>query len=116
MFYQVNKSAYQIGIIGTQANVVASNGSMKVAISKDPGAIGYVSMGHVDETVKAIELDGVAATRDNAKSGAYPVVRKLFMNTKGKPTELAQAFIDYIFSAEGAAIREESGFIPIGAE
>ena len=104
------------GPIAEQANVVASNGAMEVALSRDPGAVGYVSMGHVDETVKAIKLDGVAPNRDNATSGAYPVVRKLFMNTKGKPSGLAEAFIDYVFSAEGAAICEESGFIPIGAE
>lgn len=104
------------GPIADQANVVASNGAMKVALSKDPNAIGYVSMGHVDQTVKAIELDGVAATRENARSGAYPVVRRLFMNTRGKPSELAQAFIDYICSAEGAAICEDNGFLPIEAE
>lgn len=59
------------------------NGAMKSALAGDPDAIGYVSIGHI-ETVKAPTLDGVALTQDNARSGKYPIVRKLYMNTKGE--------------------------------
>ncbi len=101
------------GAIAASANVVASNGAMKTAVAGDQAGIGYVSIGHIDETVKAPLLDGTAPSQDNAKSGAYKVVRKLYMNTKGEPTGLAKAFIDYVLGPEGAAHISASGYIPI---
>lgn len=101
------------GTIADDANVVASNGAMKVALSRDPDAVGYLSIGHLDETVKALALDGVAPSRETAVNGSYPVVRKLYMNTKGEPAPLVRAFIDYVLGPEGAAIVEASGFIPL---
>lgn len=101
------------GPVAVSANIVPSNGAMKVAVAEDPDAIGYVSIGHVDESVKAVSLGGVAATQENAKNGGYPVVRKLYMNTKGKPSKLVQTFIDYILSPEGAQIIKQHGYIPL---
>ena len=103
------------GAVADRANVVPSNGAMKVAVAGDPNAIGYVSIGHVDDTIKAVALDGVAASQENASSGKYPVVRKLYMNTKGERSALVQAFIDFILSAEGAEIILEAGYIPLQA-
>lgn len=100
------------GPIQTSANVVPSNGAMKVALSRDPLAIGYLSIGHVDDTVKALKLDGVAPSQENATSGTYKVTRKLYMNTKGDPSPLAKAFIGYISGPEGAKIVKEHGYIP----
>ena len=102
------------GVIADKANVVASNGAMKTALAQDKGAIGYVSIGHVDQTVKALALDGVEPSQENAASGKYPVTRKLYMNTKGEPTGLTKAFIDYILGPEGAEISKASGYIPMG--
>ncbi len=101
------------GPIATTANVVASNGAMKVAIAQDKDAIGYAGIGHVDQTVKALVLDGVVASQENAKSGSYSVVRKLYMNTKGEPAKLVKAFIDYILSPEGSEIGKKHGYIPL---
>jgi phosphate transport system substrate-binding protein len=101
------------GPIKSGAIAAPSNGAVRVAVGNDPLAIGYTSMGHVDETVKAIAIDGHAPTHENAVSGKYPVVRKLFMNTKGRPSELVQAFIDYLRGPEGDAIVRGAGFIPI---
>lgn len=101
------------GAIAANANVVASNGAMKTAGAQDPGAIGYVSIGHLDATVKAPLLDGIAPSQANASSGTYPVVRKLYMNTKGKPQGLAKAFIDYILGPEGMEISKANGYIPL---
>ena len=57
-------------------------------------------------------IDGVEPTQANAKSGAYKVVRKLYMTVKGEPTPLVAAFLDYVRSAEGGSITEDAGYIP----
>jgi phosphate transport system substrate-binding protein len=102
----------QKGQVASGANVVPSNGAMKVALSQDPLAIGYLSIGHVDATVKALKLDGAEPSQENATSGTYKVTRKLYMNTKGDPSPLAKAFIDYILGPEGAEIVKKHGYIP----
>lgn len=99
-------------IIGS-TNIVQSNGAMKVAISQDANAIGYMSIGHIDDSVKPLAVDGVMPSQATAVDGTYPVVRHLYMNTKGEPNPLTQAFIDYIMSEEGAGIISASGYIPV---
>jgi phosphate transport system substrate-binding protein len=101
------------GTISPTANVVASNGALKVAVSQDKDAIGYVGIGHVDNSVKAVVLDGVTASQENALNGSYPVVRKLYMNTKGEPSQLVKAFIDYILSPDGTALCQKHGYLPL---
>ena len=101
------------GALAAGTNVVNSNGAMKTAIAQDARAIGYVGIGHIDASVKAPTLDGMTATQENAANGSYTIVRDLFMNTKGEPEGLTRAFIDYIYSPEGAEIIAKSGYIPI---
>lgn len=101
------------GAIAESANVVASNGAMKTALAGDPDAIGYVSIGHVDDTIKAPTLDGVAPTQDNARSGKYPIVRKLYMNTKGEPQGVTAAFIKYILGPDGKQMTAAAGYLPL---
>ncbi len=107
------KKALSKGEIASGANVVASNGAMKTAVSQDPDALGYVSVGHLDSSIKAPSLDGVMVTQANAASGKYPVTRKLYMNTKGEPDELTAAFIAFIDGPRGAEIIQDSGYIPL---
>jgi phosphate transport system substrate-binding protein len=99
--------------LAPSVNVVSSNGAMKTAVAQDKRGIGYVGIGHLDASVKGIVVDGMAPTQENAAGGQYTVVRNLYMNTKGAPTGLTKAFIDYIYSEDGAAIVSESGYIPI---
>lgn len=101
------------GTIATAANVVASNGAMKVAVSQDKDAIDYAGIWHVDNSVKAAVLNSVAASQENAMNGSYPVVRKLYMNTKGEPSKLVKAFIDYILSPEGTTLSLKYGYLPL---
>ncbi len=101
------------GDVAQGVNIVASNGAMKVAIAQDPHAIGYLGIGHVSNDIKAIVIDKMTPTQENAKSGAYTVVRNLYMNTKGQPSALEKSFIDYIKGPEGAEIVKKSGYIPI---
>lgn len=99
--------------ISTKALFVPSNGAMKTAVANDPYAIGYVSVGHMDETVAPVALDGVAPTLDTVKGGQYKIARGLYTNTKGDPTGLTRLFINYLFSSEGQKIAIEKGFIPV---
>lgn len=101
------------GEISAKANFVISNGAMKAAVAGDPGAIGYVSVGFIDDSVAPVALDGVMPSLDTVKSGKYPVARGLYSNTRGEPKGLARAFIDYLFSPEGQKIVAAKGFIPV---
>ena len=94
------------------ANVVNSNGAMKTAIARDPNAIGYVGIGHLDASIKGVAIDQKQPTQEAAAKGEYPVTRLLYMNTKGQPEGLTQAFVNYIFSDNGKALIIKAGYIP----
>ena len=103
----------QKGTIADGANIVASNGAMKSALASDPGAIGYVSIGHIDATVKAPAFDGTEPTQENARSGKYPIVRQLYMNTKGEAQGLTAFFIRYILGPDGKQMTASAGYLPL---
>ena len=108
------EKAISNGEILLTAAIVTSNGAMKTAVGKDANAIGYVGIGHVDDSVKALDINGIAATQEKAASGEYPVTRKLFMNTKGELAPLVRAFIDYILtSKDGEEAIVNAGYIPL---
>lgn len=107
------KKALDKGEITAKANFVVSNGGMKSAMSSDPYAIGYVSVGYIDESVAPVALGGVVPTLENVKQGKYQIARGLYSNTKGEPSGLTKKFIDFIFSSEGQKIASEKGFIPV---
>jgi phosphate transport system substrate-binding protein len=107
------KKALGKGDISGKANFVASNGAMKAAITNDPYAIGYISVGYMDETVAPIALDGVIPTLQTVQSGEYKVARGLYSNTKGEYKGLAKKLITYLLSPEGQKIVSEMGFIPV---
>ncbi|MBW2368347.1 MAG: phosphate ABC transporter substrate-binding protein [Deltaproteobacteria bacterium] len=107
------KKALDKGDISTKALFVPSNGAMKTAVANDPYAIGYVSVGHMDDTVVPVALDGVAPTLQTVKSGQYNVARGLYSNTKGEPAGLTRLFIEYLFTPEGQKIAADKGFIPV---
>ncbi|MBK5072987.1 phosphate ABC transporter substrate-binding protein [Budviciaceae bacterium CWB-B4] len=98
----------------SRANVVNSNGAMKTAIVQDKNAIGYVGIGHLDNTLQGLTIDGMVPSQENAANGSYKVTRLLYMNTKGQPQGLTKAFIEYIYSPEGTLIIEKSGYLPTG--
>ena len=107
------KKAIDKGEITDKANFVVSNGAMKSAISSDPHGIGYVSVGHIDESVAPVALDGVVPTLENVKKGKYKIARGLYSNTKGEPSGLVKKFIEYLFSPEGQQLAADKGFIPV---
>ena len=107
------KKALKKGKIAANANFVVSNGAMKAAVSQDPYAIGYVSVGHIDSSIVAVAFNGIQPTLANVQSGRYPIARGLYSNTKGRPTGLVKKFIDYLFTEEGQKIVTQKGFVPV---
>ncbi len=94
-----------------------SNGAVKSSVSPNPGAVGYVGMGYIDATVKALNISangtGIPPTVSNVVTGAYPLSRQLYYLTSGEATGLAKDFIGFTLSPEGQAIVEEQGFVSI---
>ena len=91
----------------------ASNQAIATTVSKTPQGIGYIGIGYITESVKAIPIDGVDCTKATVLSGKYPYARPLFMYTNGKPQGNAKLFIDFVLSEEGQKIVEEQGFVPL---
>ena len=94
-----------------EAIVTNSTSVMMTTVAGNPAAIGYISLGSLNDTVKALKIDGAEATVENIKSGSYKVSRPFNIATKGTLSEAAQDFEDYILSAEGQAVIEENGYI-----
>ena len=93
------------------ASVTNNTSVMMSTVAGNEYAIGYISLGSLNDSVKAVKIDGAEATVDNIKSGAYKVSRPFNIVTKDKVNEVAQDFIDYIMSADGQAVIEENGYI-----
>lgn len=98
-------------LITAKAILQPSNGAIRTAVSTAPLSIGYLSLGYLDKTVKALAIDGVACTVENSKNGKYPIVRPLFFLTKAQPTGLVKAFIDFCLGSEGQKIVEQEGYL-----
>lgn len=95
------------------ANVVNSNGAMKTAVAQDENAIGYVGIGHLDNSICGVTVDGMVPSQENAANGSYTITRLLYMNTKGEPSGLTRLFVDYIYSPDGKEFISSSGYIPV---
>lgn len=105
-------------IDNTVATAEISNSTSVVlqSVKGNDAAIGYVSLGSMSDSVKAVKVDGTEATVDNIKSGDYKLQRPFNIVTKGEIDELPQDFIDFIMSADGQAIVEEEGYIAANEE
>ena len=96
-----------------EAIVTNSTSVMMTSVAGDASAIGYISLGSLNDTVKAVAIDGVEPTVENIKSGAYTVARPFNIATKGDVSDVAADFIQFILSAEGQAVVAENGYITV---
>ncbi len=99
--------------IAARASVKSSNGEVRATVGSDARSIGYLSLGYVDATIKAVSVGGIEATVANVVAGAYPIQRSLYLITKGDPDELEQAFLAFVLSSEGQAVVEDMGYIKV---
>ena len=96
-----------------EANITNSTAVMMTSVAGDPYAIGYISLGSLNDTVKAAKIDGAEATTENVANGSYKVARPFNIVTKDGLSDVAKDFVDYIMSAEGQDIIEQNGYIKI---
>ena len=93
------------------ADTTQSTGVMLTTVAGNEAAIGYVSLGALNDTVKALKIDGAEATVENVKNDSYKIKRPFNIVTKDGLSEVAQDFVDYILSADGQKIVEDNGYI-----
>jgi phosphate transport system substrate-binding protein len=101
--------------IAGDAEYVGSNGAVRQRVQTTQTAIGYVGLGFVDKTVKALNIDNIYPSKEAVSSGVYPIARPLFMFTNGYPklgTHL-HAFVTMHLSKKGQEIVESIGFVPV---
>lgn len=111
---QEEKDGEKIDMTTVDASITNSTSVMMTTVAGDENAIGYISLGSLNDTVKAVKIDGAEATAENVKSGTYKVSRPFNIATKGDPDGLAKDFIDFILSEEGQAVVEENGYVSEG--
>lgn len=97
------------------AVVQDSTGKVMTAVAADPQALGYISLGSLNDTVKALTVDGVEATSENILNGSYTVARpfNIAVPTGADLDPIAEELIAYIFTEEAQVLVEENGFIPV---
>jgi len=98
-----------------RAQMQASSGAVVQAVSKNRYAISYVGIGYLNKSVKALTVNGVAASAKTALSKEYPIARPLYMYTNGQPTGETANFVDFVVSIEGQRLVAKSGFVPLAA-
>ncbi len=98
------------------AAITNSTSVMMTSVKGDPGAIGYISLGSLDDSVKSLKIDGVEATADNVKDGSYKIARPFNIVTTDELTPAAQDFITFIMSKEGQTIVEDNGYIAVSED
>ncbi|MHB8835777.1 MAG: phosphate ABC transporter substrate-binding protein [Candidatus Methylomirabilia bacterium] len=98
--------------IASRALVQDSNGAVREIVASDPDALGYISLGLVDQRVRAVAVDGVLATHDAIVAKRYSVVRPFLFLSRQEPSGDARAFIDYVLGPEGQRLLGLEGLIP----
>lgn len=100
-------------LIVKTAQVSASTGEVALSVAGDPNAIGYISLGSVDESIKVVSVNDITPTDETVKDKSYKISRSLYLLTKGEPSKEAAAFINFATSDEGQAVVKEMKFIQI---
>lgn len=98
--------------LGPNALIQDSNGSIRETVASDPLAIGYLSHGLVNNKIKALTVDGQPCSSASVLAGKYPLVRPIFLLTKGAPQGAAKTFIAFIVSEAGQAQICKDGLLP----
>jgi phosphate transport system substrate-binding protein len=113
------REAFSKFVLGTAdfdpaAAVLPGTGQVRSVVAQASGAIGYISLGFVDPSVKPLAVDGIPANETTVGNGTYPLSRYLHFLTKGEPTGLAKAYIDFVLSPKiQESVVRDAGFLPV---
>ena len=99
--------------ITDHAIIQDSNGKTRTTVTGSAQAIGFLSLGYVNEQVKAVRLDGIMPSEESVVDGSYAISRALWMITNGNPDSSEQAFLDFVLGYDGQKIVEDVHFIPV---
>ncbi len=112
---QEDENGETVDMTTESASITNSTAVMMTTVAGDANAIGYISLGSLDDSVKAVKIDGAEATVDNVKSGDYKVSRpfNVVTNSNTELSDVAQDFMSFILSSDGQAVVAEEGYIPL---
>ena len=110
---QKDADGNKVDMTTEEAIVTNSTNVMMTTVAGDVNAIGYISLGSLNETVKALQIEGVDATVENIKAGTYTLARPFNIATGATVSEVAADFVSFILSAEGQAVVQENKYIPL---
>lgn len=110
---QKDENGEKTDLTTVEAIITNSTEVMMTTVAGDENAIGYASMGSLNDTVKAVQVNGVDPTAENVKNGTYELARPFNIATLGDVSDVAQDFINFIMSADGQAVIEDKGYIKI---
>ncbi len=112
---QEDESGETVDMTTVDAQITNSTAVMMSSVANDVNAIGYISLGSLNDTVKAVSIDGAEASVANVENGTYKVVRPFNIVVKeGQTNPAVTDFTNFIMSSEGQAVVEENGYIPVG--
>lgn len=98
---------------GPKTLYMPSNQSIKQEVANNKYAIGYIGMGYMDDSVEAIKVDGVEASRENVLSKKYPIARHVYWYTTKDRDGVVKDLVDFAVSPDGQAIIKDEGFVPV---
>ena len=110
------KDGEKVDMTTDEASVTNSTSVMMTTVAGDENAIGYISLGSLDDTVKAVKIDGVEATVDNVSNDSYKIARPFNILTSDKESDATKDFVNYIMSSDGQKIVEDNGYIKEAAD
>ncbi|MGN0587650.1 MAG: substrate-binding domain-containing protein [Oscillospiraceae bacterium] len=110
---QKNEAGDKVDCTVETASITQSTGVMMTSVEQNEYAIGYISLGSLNDTVKSVDIDGVEATVDNIKSGDYKIARPFNIATGADLSDVASDFIDFIMSADGQKVIDDNGYITV---
>ena len=107
------KDGEKVDMTTQEASITNNTDVMLTTVAGDENSIGYVSLGSLNDTVKAVKIDGAEATAENVADDTYKVARPFNIVTGDKLSDAAQDFINYIMSSDGQDIIEKEGYIKV---
>jgi phosphate transport system substrate-binding protein len=102
----------QTSPIHSSAILQTSNGAVRTTVAETPHAISFLSMAYLDESVSVVPVEGVLPGMETLRDNTYPLIRPLYLLTRGEPQGLNRDFLDFILSPEGHEIVRQQGFLP----